>query len=93
MPALTVGFRPGSKGRFQTRAGSPWRLCGGVSTTLAATRAHGHRQIWQRRRDIRCPGGGAKQSSQKWPSRFCENTLRKQMNLSGHSLGNQRKSA
>jgi hypothetical protein len=30
-----------------------------------------------------------KQSSQKWPSRFWEKTLRKQANLSSHSLGNQ----
>jgi hypothetical protein len=39
--------------------------------------------------DMRMP----KQSSQKWPFRFCEKTLRKQMNRSRHSLGNQGMSA
>ena len=47
-----------------------------------------------RARAMRRPACIAKQSSQKWPSRFCEKRLCENKRiLDGHSLGNQRKSA
>ena len=55
---------------------------------LGLARLHGG--FWQACRCVRtwCPGC-AKQSSQKWPSRFCDKTPRKQITLSRHSLAGQ----